>query len=214
MTADLRRLGKRGSYRLGQLRTQGISEQRGPVPFQPRFARPYHAWPIWAWLLGVLAGILLIAGAAGIGWWFMPFAVGLLAGLANYVGRWPTKVALPTVAVMSAAGWIAPLWWSVLRGAPYGGVARVIAALLGLPGYAAVGIVLTVLIAVVQALTGYWLGRALTPLPIDDLSQFVGHGRAQDGPVPDCVGVVDELVDGPYQRKGSLAVSMSLTRPD
>jgi len=46
-------------------------------------------------------------------------------------------------------------------------VAR-IASLLGLPGYAAVGMILTVLIAVVQGMTGYWLGRALTPLPTDD----------------------------------------------
>jgi hypothetical protein len=39
-----------------------------------------------------------------------------------------------------------------------------------LPSYAAVGIVLTVLIAVVQGTTGYWLGRALTPLPVADES--------------------------------------------
>jgi hypothetical protein len=167
MTADFKRLGKRGSYGLGQLRTQGVSGQP-PVPFRPRFVRPYHRWPLSAWLLGLLAGVLLIAGAAVIGWWFMPFVVGLLAGLANYVGRWPTRVALPAVAAISAVGWAAPLWWSVLRGAPYGAVARVIAAQLGLPGYAVVGIVLTVLIAVVQGMTGYWLGRALTPLPVDE----------------------------------------------
>lgn len=168
MTAEFRRLGKRGSYRLGQLRTQGLPGQQPPAPFQPRFARRSHGWPVSAWLLGLLAGAVLTAGAAAIGWWFMPFVVGLLAGLANYVGRWPTQVALPALALMSAAGWIVPLWLSVLGGAPYGAVARVIAALLGLPGYAAVGIVLTMLIAVAQAVTGYWLGRALTPLPVDD----------------------------------------------
>ena len=168
MTADFRRLGKRGSYRLGQLRTQGVPGQQPPVPFRPRFVRPYHRWPLSAWLLGLLAGVLLIAAGAAIGWWFMPFVVGLLAGLANHVGRWPTRIALPAVAAVCAAGWVAPLWWSVLSGAPYGGVARVIAALLGLPGFAAVGIVLTVLIAVVQGMTAYWLGRALTPLPMED----------------------------------------------
>jgi len=167
MTSDFKRLGKRGSYRLGQLRTQGVLGEP-PVPFRPRFVRPDHRWPAFVWLLGLLAGVLLIVGAAEVGWWFMPFVVGLLAGLANHVGRWPTWIALPAVAAISAAGWAVPLWWSVLRGAPYGAEARVIAALLGLPAYAAVGVALTVLIAVAQGMAGYWLGRALTPLPIDD----------------------------------------------
>jgi hypothetical protein len=168
VTADFKRLGKRGSYGLGQLGTQGVPGQQPPAPFQPRFVRSYHRWPVSAWLLCLLGGLLLIAAGAAIGWWFMPFVVGLLSGFANYVGRWPTRIALPAVAAVSGAGWVAPLWWSVLRGAPYGAEARVIAALLGLPAYAAVGMALTVLIAVVQGMTGYWLGRALTPLPIDD----------------------------------------------
>jgi hypothetical protein len=61
------------------------------------------------------------------------------------------------------------LWIGVLRGLPYGGVARVIAALTGLPGGAAAGVVLTLLIAVLEAITGYWLGRALTPRLAEDL---------------------------------------------
>jgi len=166
MTSDLKRLGKRGAYALGQLAKQGAGSQP-PVPLQPRFVRPDHRWPGPVWLLGLLAGVLIIAGAAAVGWWFMPFVIGLLAGLANYVGRWPTQVALPAAVLMSAAGWVVPLWWSVLRGAPYGAVAR-IAALLGLPRYAAVGIGLTVSVAVAQGVTGYWLGRALTPLPARD----------------------------------------------
>ena len=68
---------------------------------------------------------------------------------------------------MAAAGWAVPLWYGVLRGQPYGAVARVIAALLGLPGHAAVGIALTLIVAVLQAVVGYWLGRALTPVPAD-----------------------------------------------
>jgi hypothetical protein len=163
--ADLKRLGKRGAYGLGQLATQGDPQR--PVPFQPRFVRRDHKWPHSVWLLGLLAGVLIIVGAAAVGWWFVPFVIGLLAGLANHVGRWPTQVALPAVALMSAAGWVVPLLWSVLHGAPYGAVAR-IAAQLGLPGYEAVGMLLTVLIAVAQGMTGYWLGRALTPLPTDD----------------------------------------------
>jgi hypothetical protein len=41
----------------------------------------------------------------------------------------------------------------------------VIAALVGLPAYAAVGIAVTLLVAVIQVLAGTWLGRALTPRP-------------------------------------------------
>jgi len=168
MTAEFKRLGKRGSYRLGQLRAQGISKGRPPVPFEPRFARaPDHRWPMAAWLLGLLAGALAIAGGAVAGWWFVPFVMGLVAGLANWAGRWRARVAVLAVAVMAAVGWAAPLWWSVLGGQPSGAVARVIAALIGLPGYAAVGLVVTLLIAVVQGLAGYWLGRALTPRPAD-----------------------------------------------
>jgi hypothetical protein len=168
MTAEFKRLGKRGSYRLGRLRAQGITKLPPPVPFQPRFVRPDHRWPLSVWLLGLLAGAVLIVAGAAVGWWFMPFVVGLLAGLANRIGRWPLRGGLPAVAVMAAVGWAAPLWWLVLHGQPYGAVARVIAALAGLPGYAAAGMVMTVLIAVVQALVGYWLGRALTPRPRDD----------------------------------------------
>ncbi len=119
------------------------------------------------WLLGVAGGVLLIAAGAALGWWFVPFAVGVLAGLANRIGRWPVKVALPAVALAAAAGWAIPLWWSVLGGQPGGAVARVIAALLGLPASAAVGMAAAILVAVAQAVAGYWLGRALTPLPAD-----------------------------------------------
>ena len=168
MTTDLKRLGKRGAYRLGRLRVQGLEGDQRPVPFQPRFIRPYHRWPASAWLLGLLAGVLLIAGGAVAGWWFMPFAAGVLAGLANRIGRWPTRVALPAVATVAALGWMAPLVWSVLGGQPYIAVARVIAALLGLPASAAAGIVLTLAVAVTQGVVGYWLGRALTPMPAED----------------------------------------------
>ncbi len=43
-----------------------------------------------------------------------------------------------------------------------------VAALTGLPGYAAAGVLLTVLVAAAQAIAGYWLGRAVTPHPAGD----------------------------------------------
>ncbi len=58
--ADLRRLGKRGSYRLGSSR-----DRIGP------------GW----WLVIVLAGTLVIAGGAELGLWFVPFLAGLAVGL-------------------------------------------------------------------------------------------------------------------------------------
>lgn len=168
MTAEFRRLGKRGSYRLGQLRTQGVNQAPRPVPFQPRFIRPHHRWPTSAWLLGLAAGSLVVAGATTVGWWFAPFAVGLLAGLANWIGRWSLRVAIPAVAAMAAVGWGLPLAWSALSGEPYVSLARVIAAVLGLPVWAAAGFAATVVVAVCQGLAGYWLGRALTPRPAPD----------------------------------------------
>jgi hypothetical protein len=168
MTADLKRLGKRGAYRLGRMRVQGVAGYQQQVPFQPRFIRPYHRWPTSTWLLGMLAGVLLIVAGAVLGWWFMPFAAGVLAGLANRIGRWRTRVALPAVAIVAALGWAVPIVWSELNGQPYVAVARVIAALLGLPANPAVGIAVTLIVAVVQAVAGYWLGRALTPMPAED----------------------------------------------
>ena len=154
MTAEFKRLGKRGSYRLGQLRAQGLKQVPPPVPFRPRFVHPDHRWPVVVWVLGLVGGALAIAAGAAAGWWFVPFVVGLTAGLANWIGRWSLRAALPAVAVMAAVGWAAPLWWQVLHGQADGAVARVIAAVLTLPGYAAVGIAITVLVAVVQALVG------------------------------------------------------------
>jgi hypothetical protein len=168
VTAEFRRLGKRGSYRLGQLRAQGIAGEQRPVPFQPHFVRVSHRWPASTWLLGLLAGSLLIAGGARVGWWFAPFVVGVLAGVANWVGAWPWRVALPAVAVMGGVGWAAPLAWAELRGQHDGAAARVIAAAIGLPGSAMVTIALTALVAVAQVLAGYWLGRAITPRPVED----------------------------------------------
>jgi hypothetical protein len=165
MNADLNRLGKRGAYRLGRLRAQGIGEMTPPVPFRPSFARPRHRGALSLWLLAWLAGTAIIAAGAVTGLWFLPFAAGLLAGLANRIGGWRLRILLPAAAAMAVVGWGIPLWWPALHGQPSGATARVIAALVGLPAYAAVGIAVTLLVAVIQVLAGTWLGRALTPRP-------------------------------------------------
>ena len=162
MTAEFRRLGKRGSYRLGQLRAQGVGEIERPVPFRPHFIHRDHRWPAAVWAIALLAGSVLIAGAAALDWWFAPFIVGALAGVANWIGAWRTRIAAPAVVVMAVIGWGVPLVLAELHGQPYAAMARVIAAILGLPASAVNGFAITLLVAATQALVGYWLGRALT----------------------------------------------------
>jgi hypothetical protein len=80
--SDLKRLGRRGSYRLGKLRTQGAGPAGPPPPLQPRFRRPWHRGPAPLWLLAAVAAAAVIAGSAAAGLWFAPLAAGLaLAGL-------------------------------------------------------------------------------------------------------------------------------------
>lgn len=165
--ADLRRLGKRGSYRLGA-RAGGNGAVRparriGPAPrrlsFGPSRSRAWLGW----WAAVSVAGAAIVAAAAEAGLWFMPFAAGLAAGLA-----WPrvargTRRALAAVLFMAVAGWGAPLVWHTAAGQPVVATARVIAALAGLPPHAAFGVVFALLVAALQAAAGLWLGRAVTP---------------------------------------------------
>jgi hypothetical protein len=65
---------------------------------------------------------------------------------------------------MALLGWGGPLYWpAVVQGQSAGATARVIAALAGLPPYAFAGVLVTLLVAVLQAIVGLWLGRALAP---------------------------------------------------
>ena len=117
-------------------------------------------------LIGVFAVVaIVVAATAQAGLWWMPFAVGVLAGLSSL--RWPylrpTRVVLVTVAG-AVAGWALPLWIMALLGYPSGATARAIAGFAGLPPYAFVTVVVTLLLAALQVLAGSWLARALAPL--------------------------------------------------
>jgi hypothetical protein len=107
----------------------------------------------------VLAAV--VAATAWAGAWFVPFIVGVAAGVASL--RWRRMVVLAVFA--SVVGWAIPLWVLALRGLPAGATARAIASLAGLPPYATVTIVATLLLAALQALAGAWLTRALVPRP-------------------------------------------------
>lgn len=157
--ADLRRLGKRGAYRLGQLGAPPSAPRRPPSPHYPSWV-PGHRGPVTLWLLGCLATVAVIAAAAMIGWWFMPFVAGLAGGIASHLGRWRLRTALLATIVVAALGWAVPLGWHT---AAVRATARVVAALAGLPAHSSVGIAATLLVAVLQALAGLWLGRALFP---------------------------------------------------
>jgi hypothetical protein len=158
--SDLRRLGKRGSYRLGRLAAPTPAPARLPSPHYPSFT-PRHRGAAVLWLLGWLVGVAIVAAAALIGWWFLPFLAGLAIGLASRYARVGFRLTLLAGVTVAAAGWGAALWWTVLQGLPEGATARVIAALAGLPPYAAVAIAVTLCVAVIQAIAGLWLARAL-----------------------------------------------------
>jgi hypothetical protein len=116
------------------------------------------------WLLACLASAAVIAAGALAGLWYLPFLAGLAAGLVARYGRLRLRVTLPAVVIVAAAGWGAALAWLALRDKlPEQSVARSIAALGGLPAHATVGIAVTLLVAVIQAVAGLWLGRALAP---------------------------------------------------
>jgi hypothetical protein len=126
-------------------------------------ASPSRVSPWW-WLAVVLAGTLIIALTAEIGLWFVPFLAGLAVGLIAPRRGWRLRHTLPAVLVMALAGWGVPLYWPALvQGLPQGATARVIAALAGLPPYAFTGVLVTLLVAVLQAVVGLWLGRAFMP---------------------------------------------------
>ena len=96
--SDLKRLGRRSSYRLGQLRTQGVAPAGPPPLLRPRFRRPWHRGPGPLWLLAAAAGAAVIAGGATAGLWFAPLIAGLAAGLwlaGLWLGRALTSPAGP-----------------------------------------------------------------------------------------------------------------------
>lgn len=103
---------------------------------------------------------VLVAATAQAGLWWVPFVAGLAAGLLPAERGWRVVLA---AAAGSVLGWGLPLWILSLRGYPAGATARVIAALAGLPPYAAVVVVIALLLAFLQAVVGAWLGRAVVP---------------------------------------------------
>src|ERR1700728_1411336 len=101
---------------------------------------------------------VVVAATAAPGLWFVPFVMGVAAGLLSL----RRSGVVPAATLGAITGWALPLWILALRGLPAGATARAIAALAGIPSYAAVAIVATLLLAALQTLAGAWLARALT----------------------------------------------------
>jgi hypothetical protein len=156
--ADAKRLGKRGAYRLGDLRFSGRPQARGPAPHRPSFGTRRSRGAAWAWLAACAVTAALLGLGAAFGLWWLPFAAGIAAGAAP----WRARSALGLVLVAVLAGWCAALWWPALTGAPAGATARAVAALAGLPPYTGVGVAGTLLVGMLQVLAAVWLARAVT----------------------------------------------------
>jgi hypothetical protein len=161
---DPRRLGRPGAYRLGELRPAAPPPRRPRAPREPSFGSRrsrrsrLSRGSVAIWLAGCAVAAALLGLGAGFGWWFLPFVAGMVAG----AGPWRARPALALAVVAVLAGWGGALWWPALSGAPAGATARAVAALAGLPPYAAVGVAGTLLVGVAQTLVAFWLARALT----------------------------------------------------
>jgi hypothetical protein len=162
---DLDRLGKHGSYRLGRLRAQGVGSPGAPLPLRPSFARPRHRGSLALWLAGWVTLTALLAAGAALGAWFLPWPAGLLAGFLTACGGWRLRSSLLAVIATALAGWGIPLGWAASGGQLAPAAGRAIAALAGRPGPTAAVVTVSLLVAVIQAAAGAWLGRLLAPRP-------------------------------------------------
>ncbi len=109
----------------------------------------------------VLALVLCSLGAY-LGLWWLPFVVGVAAGLPGVTGRLGRGAVLAATAG-AALGWALSLAAMALASLPVGATARIIAGLAGLPPYAGVTVVVVLLLAALQVLVGAWLARAVSP---------------------------------------------------
>ena len=110
----------------------------------------------------LVAALAACALGAYLGAWWVPFPVGLAAGVLGVAG-WPGRGGVLAAAAGAVLGWALPLRAMALSSLPVGATGRVIAALAGLPPYAAVAVAVTLLLAVAQVLAGAWLARAVLP---------------------------------------------------
>ena len=155
--ADPRRLGKRGAYRLGELRAARPRPRARARPREPSFRPRRSRGALLAWLAACAVTAALLGLGAGLGWWFLPFAAGIAAGAGPGGPSGPG----PGGAGGRPGLGRRPLVASTVRCPRLGdrpGHRRP-----GRPApHAAVGVAATVGIGVLQVLVAFWLARAVT----------------------------------------------------
>jgi hypothetical protein len=130
----------------------------------PTFGRSPLSWRrVLAWAVVFVVATGAVAATAWAGAWFVPFCVGVAAGLAGRAAPVRSWRVVALAVVAAVIGWAIPLWALALRGRPAGATARAIAALAGLPPHAAVTVVATLLLSATQVLAGAWLAGAIVP---------------------------------------------------
>jgi hypothetical protein len=145
--------------------TAGPAPEAAPAGAVPRV----HPARRVAASLGLVACLCVVAEA---GPWYVPFVLGVMAGV------WPRpRAAVLAVTACAVAGWALALWKMALDGLPVGATARAIAALAGLPPYAGVTVTVTLLLAVLQVLVGAWLARAVIPRKAFAARPSAGQGK-------------------------------------
>ncbi|MGH3153974.1 MAG: hypothetical protein ACRDOB_25035, partial [Streptosporangiaceae bacterium] len=85
--AEQKRLGKRGAYRLGEMRFSGRPKSRGPVRHQPSFGSRRSRGAVWGWLAACAVTAAVLGLGAAFGLWWLPFAAGIAAGAAPWRAR-------------------------------------------------------------------------------------------------------------------------------
>lgn len=118
--------------------------------------RAQRSWRVYSWPALVVAGAAVIYAGNRLGWWWLPIAVGVVAGLALRGGLVMTSGAL----LAALLGWGGDLALQA-RSVDIGGAAGVVAAILGLsPHSGGVVIGVTLAFAALLALGGVWLGAS------------------------------------------------------
>jgi hypothetical protein len=127
-------------------------------------------------------GVVVVAGAAVgllgvlVGAWWIPFPIGILAGVVLHRARW----AIPAGCLAGLAAWTVPL---AVAQQQYGlgSTATSLAAIMGFTGAATIPVVLTCAVGLLLGLTGAWLGsaaRSLLPGPLRPV-QKLGDQRLE-----------------------------------
>jgi hypothetical protein len=99
---------------------------------------------------------------AYLGAWWVPFPVGVAAGVLGVAG-WLGRGGVLAATAGAVLGWALPLAAMALASLPVGATGRAIAGLAGLPAHAGVAVAVTLLLAALQVLAGAWLARAVSP---------------------------------------------------